>query len=112
MTALEPKSRSIDAADARDAFDDVVAEVARGEGRVVIEQNGVPVVAVVSTRELQRFAELEAERDARYTILDEIGAAFVDVSDDEIEREVARAIAQARRERRHGRTEVQSFGTG
>jgi hypothetical protein len=46
---------------------------------------------------------LEAERQADFSILDEIRDAFNDVPADEIEREVAKAVAAVRAEARQKR---------
>jgi hypothetical protein len=43
---------------------------------------------------------MEAERAERFKVLDEIRAAFKDVPADEIEREVAKAVAEVREEKR------------
>jgi len=78
----------------------VVDQVSKTRTRVVVEEDGVPVAAVVSTRDLDRLDRFDAERDADFAIFDEIGAAFRDVDPDEIERETAKALAEVRAEMR------------
>lgn len=78
----------------------VVDQVSKTRTRVVVEEDGVPVAAVVSTRDLDRLDRFDAEREADFAIIDEIGAAFRDVDPDEIERETANALAEVRAEMR------------
>ncbi len=48
--------------------------------------------------DLERLRRYDAERAARFAVLDRIGAAFADVPDEELEREVAKAVAEVRAE--------------
>ena len=82
--------------DARQQLSQVVNRVARKESRVLIEKSGVPVAAIVSADDLRRLDEFEARRQERYDAMVEISRAFADVSDEELERELARAQQEAR----------------
>src|SRR5215217_5752182 len=84
--------------DARQQLSQVVNRVARHETRVLIEKSGVPVAALVSADDLRRLNELEARRQEQIAAMYEISRAFVDVPEDELERELARAQAEARAE--------------
>jgi hypothetical protein len=67
---------------------------------VLVEKSGIPVAAIISAEDFKRLALLEAERNNDFAILDEMREAFKDVPGEEIEREVARAINQVRKENR------------
>ncbi len=72
----------------------------RRETRVIVEKSGVPVAAIISAADLERLNQLEEQRKARFKALDESRAAFKDVPDEELEREVARAIEETRAQNR------------
>ena len=78
------------------AWDDLLAIASHQGARIVIESGGVPVMALIPAEDLRRLLELEAEREADFSILDEVGRAFEDVTPDEIERQVAQALESVR----------------
>lgn len=79
---------------------EIVDEVLTGGKRVMIEEGGRPVAALVPARDLEWLKRLEAQREEDFKALDRTRAAFQDVPDDEIQREVDRAIAEIRAENR------------
>jgi prevent-host-death family protein len=93
-------TKTIKASEARQQFSKVLNEVFRGESRVVVEKSGIPVAAIISAQDFKRLARLEAERNRDFAILDEMREAFKDVPVEEIEREVARALSEVRKENR------------
>ncbi len=88
------------ASEARQHFSQLLNEVFRRESRAVVEKSGIPVAAIISAEDFKRLARLEQERAEHFKTLDGIGEAFKDVSPEKIEREVKRAIAQVRQEKR------------
>lgn len=100
MLKQEPTTETIDAAGGAIDWGALLDEVARGHHRVIIERDGAPVAAVVSVRDLERWQRLDADRARRFAALDESQAAFRDLPDDEVEREVERALAEVRAESR------------
>ncbi len=85
----------------------MINAVFRRQKRVVLEKAGIPVAALVSTEDLERLKRCDAERAADFAVLDRIGAAFADVPADELEREVAKALAEVRAEMRTEREQAQ-----
>ena len=102
MHQRDPKSESINSSDARAQWDAVIDRVCRDQGRVLIEENGIPVAAIVSVDDYRRLSQLELLREKQFEALDASWLAFKDVPDDEatVEREVANAVAAARAQRR------------
>lgn len=100
MAIREPTTHTIDAAEATQRWSHLLEEVSRRETRVIVERGGVPVAAIISTDDLERFRRYEAEREKDFAILDEIGEAFKDVPPEEIEQEVGKALAEVREESR------------
>jgi len=99
-TTTEPMIETIAASEARQHFSQLLNRVFRREMRVVIEKSGIPVAALVSADDLQRLRRYEEQRKEDFAVLDRMRAAFKDVPAEEIEREVARAIADVRAEKR------------
>ena len=103
-------TETVSADDARDRFDDLLAHAAAGRGRrVVIERAGKPAAALISIADLELLDLLREQRAQRFKILDEIGRGFDDVSDEELKREVDRAVAEVRAEMRAEREQAASL---
>lgn len=80
---------------------DQIDLVARRGVRVIVEQAGAPVAALVPVEDvvrLDRLDEARRERERRFAVIDRMRAAFAGVPAEEIERETARAVAEARAE--------------
>lgn len=88
------------ASDVRKEWSQLLNKVFRSKTRVVVEKSGIPVAAVISAEDLERFTKLEEQRERNFAILDEIGEKFKDVSAQEIEKEVGKALAKVRAENR------------
>ncbi len=91
------------ASEVREHFSEVVNRVARGEGRIIVEKHGTPAVAVVSiedARRLRHSDDIVAERTA---LLASFRAPFVGIPDDELEREIEKALAEVKEDRRRER---------
>jgi prevent-host-death family protein len=100
MAEREPMTQIINVTEARAKWSQLLNQVFRSKTRVVVEKSGIPVAAIISAQDLERFQRLEAQRAERFKVLDEIGAAFRDVPPDEIEREAAKALQEVREENR------------
>lgn len=100
MDRTDVTTDRIKASEARQLFGKLLNKVFGGEKRIIIEKSGIPVAALVSVddlRRLERYDQLERER---FKVLEEMRSAFSDVSTEEIEREVSKAIEEVRREKR------------
>ena len=100
MRAREPITQTMNAADASRAFDQILKQVSTQEARIVVEENGEAVAAIISAKDLDRLSRYEQQRKQDFAILDEIGAAFRDVPLEELETEVAKAVSEAREDLR------------
>jgi prevent-host-death family protein len=89
-------TETMNLAEVRDQLTGLVNRVRRKEARVLVEESGVPVAAIVSPEDLRRLDQLDEEREADFAVVDELREAFKDVPAEEIEREADRAIAEAR----------------
>ena len=100
MPERDIMTQTVKASEARAQWSQIINKVARGQARVIVEKSGVPVAAIISAQDLEWFSRLEQQRQKDFAILDETRAAFKDVPPEEIEREVAKAIAEVRAENR------------
>ena len=99
MREKQPMTQTVKASEARRQWSGILNRVFRKETRVIVEKSGIPVAAIVSADDLERLNQFEAQREERFTALEETGRAFKDVPVDELEQEVAKAIASVRRKR-------------
>ena len=79
--------------EARNQFSHLIGEVHYGGQVVIVERSGRPMVAIIPIDDYER---LVAEREARFQILEEIRRQVADLPLEEVERDVAEAIAAAR----------------
>lgn len=103
-------TQTLAVSEARQQFSQLLNQVFRREKRVVIEKSGVPVAALVSADDLEQLRRFEEQRREDFTVLDRLREAFSGVSAEEIEREVARAVAEVRTENRPKTQPVPSQG--
>lgn len=57
----DPTTQVMKATEARQIWSELLNKVFHTNTRVVVEKNGVPVAAIISPRELERFKRLEQE---------------------------------------------------
>jgi prevent-host-death family protein len=93
-------TKTINVSDARQQWSQLLNQVYRKESRVLVEKSAIPVAAIVSAEDLQQLQALDASRAAARAALTATRAAFQDVPDDELAREVDHAVAEVRAERR------------
>lgn len=98
MNLEAPITQTIEVSDLDDELAHLIDEVSQDELRVIVARAGRPVAAVVSVTDLERWAQLDRERNERFEVIDRIRAAFAEVDPDELEREIASALAEVRQE--------------
>jgi prevent-host-death family protein len=103
-------NRRMTASEVRQHFSAVVNSVARGEGRVIVEKNGSPAVAIVSLGEIVALntasaPEREAELARRRDVLAELRALFEDVDPDEFQKDMDQLTEEIYAERQRQRDE-------
>lgn len=106
MPNHDPKTQTISVAEAKTLLSDLLMQVSRGESRVLVEESGVPVAAIVSVDDLEWLRQLEDRREAFFSRIDRVQDAFKDVPPEEIEQEIDRIIARNRAADRAARKEL------
>lgn len=96
----ESRTHIMDAADAEGQFGALLKKVIAGRGRVVVQESGRPVAALVSEADLLRLEQLDRQRDEGWKTIQEIWARNADLDPEEVERDIAEAIAEMRAESR------------
>jgi prevent-host-death family protein len=99
MSAHPPILQRVALSDVPADLSSLVGRINRHEARVVVEQNGHPVAAIVSTEDLQRLTEMDRQRAERFKVVEDLRGAFANSTEEELEREAARAIREVREER-------------
>jgi prevent-host-death family protein len=89
-------TQTINASTARQEFSKILNKVFQEETRIVVEKSGIPVAAIIPAEDLKRLDQLEKEQAARFSILDEVKAAFKDIPEAEIKNEIDQAITRVR----------------
>jgi antitoxin (DNA-binding transcriptional repressor) of toxin-antitoxin stability system len=105
MAAHEVPMQILDADHVHRAWKQALDAVASRGERIVVEEQGVPVAAIVSVHDLARLAHFDAQRAERFAVLDRIGAAFADEDPDESDALAALAVAKAREQVRRERAD-------
>jgi len=105
VSECRPAVETVKASEARARWSELLNAVARRRTRVLVEKSGVPVAALVSPDDLERLRRLDEERVDALRLLDRMSAAFADLSEEQIEHDVARVIAEVRAEKRAEQTQ-------
>ncbi len=100
MQPSEPSTQTVDISDVKDTIVQLVDRVSRGETRIVVEESGVPIAALVTAEDLKLLARLDEQRAERRRVVEAMREPFRGVSPEEIERETAKAVAEVREEMR------------
>lgn len=98
MDNHEPTTRTMTMAAVEHGLPGLVEAIHRDGTRVILEQDGIPVAALVSIADAARLQQLDRQWDTHTRALERFSAAFADVPTEEAEAEVARIIADIRRE--------------
>lgn len=88
------------ASEVRREWSQLLNKVFRSQTRVVVEKSGIPVAAVISAEDLERFTQMEELRKERFKALDNMRDAFKDVPQEELELEINKALTEVRAEKR------------
>lgn len=98
MSNSNPSTKNLSISEVKSLLAPLASEVSRNEVRVIVEEAGQPVAALVSVEDFERWSRMDREREARFAVIDRMRAAFADVPTEEIEQEVAKALAEVRAE--------------
>ena len=86
----------MNASQARENFSQLLSRSFRGETRILIEKSGIPVAAMISAEDLKRLTQLESQLTEEARLFGRMRAAFADLTEAQIEQDVARVVANVR----------------
>jgi prevent-host-death family protein len=95
MQQRDRTMKTLNSTEAQEQFQHILREVREGTIRALIEEDGRLVAALVSVADLQQL-----ERNEDFAIFEEISQVYKDEPLEKIEQEVAKAVREAREERR------------
>ena len=96
----EPQTESLEITEVENHLVSLVHDVARKQSRVLVEEAGAPVAAIVSLEDYRQLTRLDAQIAERRRVVEAIRETFRDVPSEELERETAKAVAEVRAEMR------------
>ena len=94
-------AKHVGAKEARSKFYDLIGSVRFGNEEVIVERSGKPMAAMIP---METYEPLVAERRARFDVMDSIRSRLPDIPPEEIERDVAEALARVRADRAESRS--------
>ncbi len=100
MREPEPVTESLEITEVKSHLVSLVHDVAQKQSRVLVEEAGAPVAALVSLADYRQLVRMDAQRADALRVVSEIQELFSDVSPEERERETAQAVAEVRAEMR------------
>ena len=100
MASQTPPTETMKISDVKQHLNSLVNRVYRRETRILVEKAGIPVAGMVSVQDLQRLEQFDRKWDENTRAIERFSQAFVDVSPEEAEAEIARIIAEVREKRR------------
>ena len=86
-------AKHMGAKEARIKFADLIGSVRFGNEEVILERSGKPMAAMIP---IETYKRLVTERRARFEVLDAIRSRLPDISQEEIESDIADAISKVR----------------
>jgi prevent-host-death family protein len=98
MPEQDPTTRTMNISEVKKAFSYLVNEVDHTKGRILVEKSGNPVAALVPVDDLARLERFDREWEEGTKALERFSQAFADVPVEEGEAEIARIIAEIRRQ--------------
>ena len=96
MGEQDPDIQTIQLSDVKEPLLRLVSKVSRQETRVLVENAGEAVAALVSIEDLRRLNDLDRAWDERTRAIERFSKAFADVPADEVEADVERIIEKRR----------------
>jgi prevent-host-death family protein len=88
---------------ASQVFPKLVEKVSKQESRIVVEENGTPVAAIISAPDFERFNRAEARHLEWRKVLSRMREPFKDIPEDQLQRDVTAVVEEVRQGQRHQR---------
>jgi hypothetical protein len=100
MREQSPMTQTMKISEVQNTLSRLVAEISSNNVRVLIEESGTLVAALVSAEDLRTLSRLDEKQARRRRVVEAMREPFRDVSPEEIELETEKAVAEVRAEMR------------
>jgi PHD/YefM family antitoxin component YafN of YafNO toxin-antitoxin module len=100
MLGREPTTKRMNVTEVEGRLSSLVSKISREDTRILVEENGAPVAGIVPIEDMRRLARLDDQMREAHEVVEVMQAAFADVSDEEIERQTKRIMAEIKEENR------------
>ncbi len=94
------KTKRIPATDVPRHWAQLLDQLSDGDTRIIVEQDGSPIAAIVSKQDLESLKRSDELRIRALEAVQSMRTAFADVPDEELERQINKALAEVREENR------------
>ena len=94
------KDKVLKISELRERISDIGKEVSKTHTRYEVELNRMPMFAIVSIEDLERLKEMDRKLEEELEFLDDIRNSFADVSEDELQAQIIKNLAEVREEMR------------
>jgi prevent-host-death family protein len=94
-----PKRRTtetMNVSESRKQYSELLNRVYRDQEQIIIEKNGIPLAAIVPLSVVRDAEAQQERREYALATLREVQQAFAGIPEDELERELEQALAEAR----------------
>ena len=108
MTDQVRVRRTVDVSEAGELLTTLLGQIERSQIRLVVQQDGKDVAALISAYDLERLEMLDRRAAEGWKAIQEIQARFSHMDPEEVERDIAEAIAEVRAEERAKRSAAPS----
>jgi hypothetical protein len=98
MSTSDPKVHTVESREAPQKWGQLLKDVVGSHNRVIVEEGGVAVAAIIPVADLERLKHLEQKRQRDFAVVGRMRAAFEGVPLEAIEQEAAKALAEVRAE--------------
>jgi prevent-host-death family protein len=98
-----PGLETLNVSEARKQFGELLNRVHRDEELIVVEKSGIPMAGIVPMAVVPAAQEKETNRQALLDFLQRPRPGFEGVSEEEIEREIEKALIEIKQERQFAR---------
>ena len=104
MADTQRVRRTADVSEAGELLTALLGQVSRGRTRLVVQQDGKDVAALVSAYDLERLEALDRRADEGFKAIQEIQARFSHMDPEEVERDILEEVEAMRAEDRAKRS--------
>jgi Antitoxin Phd_YefM, type II toxin-antitoxin system len=84
----------------RERISDIGKEVSKTHTRYEVELNRIPMFGIVPIEDLKRLQEMDRRLEEDLNFIDNVRSHFTDVSENDLEQEIVKNLAEVRKEMR------------